>query len=303
MNETESLRPSSRDEFVGQVRLMKRLTVSVESALDRKVPLDSVLLTGPPGFGKTSLSLLLAGMLFEPIEMVTMPLSDRALGNLVRRHRGIVLLDELHNASKAQQKTLLPLIEDHYVEDNRGRRTYNTWLTVVGATTEPQEIIKPLYDRFMIKPMFQPYSDDELGRIVTSMATKIGIKLHSKVAVALGQAAGGAPRNAKSLVLAARDLKIGSKPSDATKILDFCGVGPDGLSEQHMAYLEALDMLGGTAGLRPLSSTLRLHPSVCMELERLLTEKRYIQPGDRGRELTSEGVHRMRNEPIMEGKR
>jgi Holliday junction resolvasome RuvABC ATP-dependent DNA helicase subunit len=189
---------------------------------------------------------------------------------------------------------LLPLLESGYVVDNRGRKTPNGWLTVVGATTEREKIIPPLLDRFLIKPRFQSYSTAEMGRIVLGMAAKAEIEMSRRTAEVLGMAAGGTPRNARQLVLGARDLAhtLGRLPRPA-EVLKLCGVSPDGLTDDHLAYLEALDMLGGLAGLKLLSTTLRVHPSTCMELERLLIERSFLKYGERGRELTPDGFRRL----------
>lgn len=290
---TDTLRPVVQAEFVGQSKLLSRVNVSVRAARQEQRPLDHVLLAGPPGFGKTTLAGIIANDLGDPLESATMPLTERALTQIVLRHHGVLLLDEIHRASSRQQEMLLPLLEGGYVVDNRGRKTVNNWLTIVGATTEPQKIIPPLYDRFAIKPRFESYTTAEMGKIVKGMARKADITMSQRTAEALGVAAGGTPRNARMLVLAARDLwfTLGRLPRPK-EILDLCGVEPDGLTDHHLAYLDALDTLGGEAGLKLIATSVRLHESVCMDLERLLIERKYIRYGDRGRSLTAEGVRR-----------
>jgi holliday junction DNA helicase RuvB len=289
----DTLRPTVQAEFVGQKKLLSRVNVGVRAARAENRPLDHVLLAGPPGFGKTTLAGIIAADLEDPLEFATMPLTERALTQIVLRHHGVLLLDEIHRASPRQQEMLLPLLEFGYVVDNRGRKTVNTWLTIIGATTEPQKIIPPLYDRFAIKPRFEPYSTTELGRIVKGMARKADVTMSQRTAEVLGMAAGGTPRNARQLVLAARDLwfSLGRLPRPK-EILDLCGVEADGLTDHHLAYLNALDSLGGEAGLKLIATSVRLHESVCMDLERLLIERGFIKYGDRGRSLTADGVRR-----------
>lgn len=291
---TDTLRPTAQADFVGQKKLLGRLNVGVRAARAEDRPLDHVLLCGPAGFGKTTMARIIANELGDPLESATMPLTERALTQIVLRHHGVLLLDEIHRASTRQQEMLLPLLEGGYVVDNRGRKTVNNWLTVVGATTEPQKIIPPLYDRFAIKPRFEPYTTTEMGRIVKGMAKMADVTMSARTCEALGLAAGGTPRNARMLVLAARDLwfTLGRLPRPK-EILELTGVEPDGLTDHHRAYLEALDTLGGEAGLKLIATAVRLPEPVCVDLERLLRELGYIKYGDRGRSLTAEGVRRV----------
>jgi Holliday junction DNA helicase RuvB len=244
----DTLRPSSLDEFVGQEKLKTRLTVHIDAALRENRPLGHVLLVGRPGFGKTALASLIAGLMDEELEVATMPLSENALTGIVRRHQGVLFLDEIHRATAKQMEMLLTLLEFGFVQSNRGAKTHNFWLTVVGATTEPQKLLPTVVQRFPIKaPRFEEYTDDELARIVMGMAAKADVPLGPDACVVLGRAAGGAPRCARDFVLAAHDLWVGTDKTQlptAQEVLDFCTVGEDGLNDAHLAYLRALDLLG-----------------------------------------------------------
>lgn len=276
------------DTFVGQESIKRQLRVAIAAARNEARPMEHVLLTGPPGFGKTSLSSIIAEALGDPFVEYMMPLKQSVLVNLVRKFTGVILLDELHRAPTRAQEELLPLLQFGYIQLPNGTRLVNDWLTIIGATTEREKIIAPLYDRFVHKPEFDPYSDEEMAQIVHNMALLAEHPLSDDDAVALGKATGGSPRTARQFVLTARDLKssTGQMPS-AEQVLDLNRVTPDGLTRQHKLYLEILDKLGGQAGIKPLSMMLRLHESVIMELERLLLHRGYITYGARGRELTA----------------
>lgn len=300
----DTLRPANLSEYIGQRSLIGRLTVHIDAALKEERPLGHVLLVGRPGFGKTALASLIAGLLKEDLEVATMPLSEGALTQIVRRHQGVLFLDEIHRASKKQMEMLLTLLEFGYVQNNRGAKTHNFWLTVIGATTEPQKLLPTVVQRFPIKaPKFADYTQEELEQIVSGMALKADVPLDAETCRVLGQAAGGAPRCARDFVLAAHDMWVDNDRAEdrvpsAQEILDFCSVGEDGLNDAHIAYLKALDLLGGQAGLRIISTTVQMHESACMELERLLLQKRYMSYGDRGREITSAGYRRAFGKPM-----
>jgi holliday junction DNA helicase RuvB len=291
----DTLRALSFDEYVGQEPLKRRLAVHIQAAVADQRMLDHVLLAGPPGYGKTSVAQIIARDLGDPFACLTMPVKPVALASLLRQWGGgILLLDEIHRASASQQEDLLNLLQDGYLQTPSGRRVEVQHLTIIGATTEPDKIIAPLYDRFPIKPTFVDYSDDEMADIVMGMADKVGLELDPAYALALGQASGGIPRNARQLVLATRDLYIstGRDPIIAD-VLELCGTESDGLSAGHVEYLRHLADLGGHAGLQILATMLRLHPSIVCELERLLVKRQLVMYSSVGRELTELGFRRV----------
>lgn len=291
----DALRARSWAEFVGQRPLKERLSIHIEAAIADNRMLDHVLLAGPPGFGKTTIAQIIAWEVGDPFASITMPMKPPAFAAFLRTWSGgILLLDEIHRASQAQQEDLLGLLDAGVLRLPNGRQVHVERLTVIGATTEPEKVIAPLYDRFPIKPMFQDYSDEDMGRIVHIMAGKVGLELDGELAVALGRATGGTPRNARQLVFAARDIACAQRPVTLDAILSLCGVERDGLSAQQLQYLRILASLQGQAGLQVLASMLRLHPSTVQELERLLLQRQLIVFGAGGRELTNEGFSRVK---------
>lgn len=294
MSET-LLGPTEWDQFVGQERLKRRLQVHIQAAVHGKRELEHVLLAGPPGFGKTTLSTLIADSLCDRLKTLVMPMSRKALiYELAAFPGGVMFLDEIHAMTKRDQELLLPVMDRGIVVDERGREYAVGWITIVAATTERDKLIGPLHDRFTIRPDFVPYTDDELRQIVSLMAYQADVDLTGEAAVALGKAAGGIPRTARQFVFAARDLAstFGRDPT-VEEILDLCETDAEGLTTIHVRYLEILSEQRGQAGQKTIEALLRVPAAYIQELERLLLQRGLIEYTPSGRKLTPEGVQKM----------
>ncbi len=291
------LRATEWNEFFGQQALKDRLQIHINAALAGNRMLDHILLIAPPGAGKSSIAGIIAKRIGDAFRSFTMPVKPEVLAGLITEwqdNKLILLLDEVHRAPKALQEDLLNVLENKYFQTARGRRIECPNLTIIGATTEPEKIIPPLWDRFPIKPEWTEYSGDEMALIIIGMADKVDIEMSIELAFELGQAAAGIPRQARQLVLAARDLEQNRLEISAQSIVNLCGISLDGLTSNHRKYLNTLKDLGGQAGMDTLSSMLRLHPSVIQDLERLLVSRRLVDLSGRGRELTGAGWNKVR---------
>ena len=288
------LGPACWDDYIGQADMKMRLRVHIVSAKNRGARLDHVLLTGIAGSGKTTLAGLIAAELGVDIAVVTKPVEapqlHRILSNL---GTGCLFLDEVHGWSRRQQHALMQLTEEQALDGPTGPVSYPN-ITVIAATTEPNELFAPLLTRFPIRPDIAAYTDEDMAGIVTGMAARAGVHLDDDTAAMLGRASAGRPRAARDLVLAARDLACADMNPDGPAVLAFTGIDPDGVTAGHRDYLAALAACDGTAGMTVLESRLRLPAAAIRDLEWLLIERDYIAQTKQGRALTAKGRARLR---------
>lgn len=275
----DKFRPLEWDSYIGQDRLKDTLKIAINGSCSRNERLDHILLVGPPGSGKTSLAALIAEESFNEMIDLIAPIKPSILRRVVEAHDGILFIDEIHRMSPKDQESLLPLLEDQRYQLDNGLFLENDDLVIVGATTEPKKIIKPLWDRFLLKPPFDEYSDSEMAQIIIGMANILHLTFDEDQAKILGRATGGIPRAAKQFVRMAQDLNSES----AMDILDRCMITPDGLTLDHMNYLEVLIKMGGQAGLSMISTHLGLSTELVMDIERLLVKRNMIQFSKSGR--------------------
>lgn len=306
-NPGDRFRVDHWDDFIGQDSIKDRLSVQINSFHEREANrLDHIFLYGPPGYGKTTLGGIIANSLGADFASLVMPVDERVLRNTLEDvYAGIVMLDELHRASRTQQEQLLTLLEDGYLQFKSGRRIDAEHITVIGATTERGKIIEPLFDRFTTKLTLESYTTDQMVLIMRGMFKRVYFELEQKhrtslhetwpnVINGLAEAAGGVPRRLKEFVMMVRDLIVTGRPVTTEIILDYCKITPDGLTDLHVRYLRVMGVNGGQMGLAPLALHLDLSPAMVMELERLLVDKRMVEYSKSGRELTTIGHKRYR---------
>lgn len=299
MQSSDEFLAGTWDDYIGQDELKRTLDIHIRASVAAGRRMPHTLLAASPGYGKTALANIIADESDSELATFIMGKSFKmtTIISLMRSWLGGTLfLDEIHRASQSQQEDLLSLLQDGYMQTRSGEIVPCQHVTVIAATTEPDKLIAPLYDRFELKPVFKPYSAIEMAKIVQGMGSKVEIDFSEETAIKLGRAAAGTPRVARSLVIAARSLGDTAETVTVDDILRLAGVDPDGMNEHHIAYMNALAKLGGIAGQEKLLNMLRIAKPTLMEIERLLVERGYIAFGRDGRELLGAGFRKIRPE-------
>jgi Holliday junction DNA helicase RuvB len=211
-----SLRPRSLAEFVGQVRVREQLELVLSGAKLRGTPPDHVLLAGPPGLGKTSLSMIIASEMGAALRLTSGPALERAgdlaaiLSNLVEGD--ILFIDEIHRIARPAEEMLYLAMEDFRVDVMVGKGPGATSIpleiapfTLVGATTRSGQLTSPLRDRFGFTAHMEFYSAAELTTVITRSAAILGIDLRPEGAAEIAGRSRGTPRIANRLLRRVRD--------------------------------------------------------------------------------------------------
>lgn len=294
MNEQTNFRPTTWDDYHGQESLKATLDIQINSALGRGAPLGHIMLEGPPGVGKTTISQVVANRMGMDFVSFIMPIKQAMLkGVFAALENTVVLFDEFHRLKPAQQEELLPVIEDGFYQAPSGAIIELDRLTIVAATTERDAIIEPLWDRFKIKPDFTPYTREDMTNIILGMANKgAGLGMEPEEAYEFAAATRGVPRAAQKIVDMYRDLYVASafteRPS-VDQVLHNCKITREGWTADHMKYMTTLKKIGGQGGIDMIECHARIPKPTLKKIERDLVADGVITFGPQGRELLSPG--------------
>jgi len=299
------LRPQRLHEYVGQRAAVESLRVSVEAARQRGEPLDHVLLSGPPGLGKTTLAAIMANELGASIVTTAGPSLERGadvmgiLTNLAERD--VLFIDEIHRLPRVVEELLYPAMEDFSVnfvmDKGLNARTMRIPLrpfTMVGATTRPGMLSSPLRERFGIFHHLDFYSVEELAAIIRRSAAILSAQVASGGAEAIAQRARGTPRIANRLLRRVRDYaqvkSDGTVTAEiAARALDQEGVDEAGLDRLDRRFLTAIieNYHGGPVGLEAIAATINDEAETLAEMvEPYLLKIGYVVRSPNGRKAT-----------------
>ncbi len=300
-----SLRPRSLDEYVGQEKAKGNLRVFIDAAKKRGEALDHVLLYGPPGLGKTTLSNIIACEMGVNIKSTSGPVIERPgdlAAILTNLEAGDVLfIDEIHRLSHVVEEILYPAMEDFQLDIIIGQgpsaRTIKLDLprfTLVGATTRAGLLSSPLRDRFGVISRLEFYTDDELAFIVRRSSRILGMEITPDASLELARRSRGTPRIANRLLRRVRDFaqvlgdgSITAKIVDESlRLLEVDGMGFDNMDRT--VLLTIIDKFGGgPVGLETLAAAICEESDTIEDvIEPYLIQHGFINRTPRGRVAT-----------------
>jgi Holliday junction DNA helicase RuvB len=307
-----TLRPSLFSEFTGQPKVKERLEIAVEAARRRKEPLDHILLSGPPGLGKTTLANIIAKAMDANVKSTSGPTIEKAsdlAGLLTNLEEGDVLfIDEIHRLQKTIEEYLYPAMEDFKLDiiidqgpNARSIRLNLPRFTLIGATTRSGLLSAPLLTRFPVRERVDYYNAEQLQSIVTRSARLLEIEIDTSGAMEIARRSRGTPRIANNLLKRVRDYaqvrgdgRISAELAD--KALALLEIDQNGLDEMDKRILEAIVVKfgGGPVGVSSLAVAVGEEPDTIEEVyEPYLIMEGYLNRTSQGRVVTELAYRRL----------
>lgn len=312
-NSEVRLRPRNFTEFIGQKRVVENIELMVQSALKRETSMDHVLLSGPPGLGKTSLAMIIAQELGSELHVISGPAIEKkgdlaaVLSNLQKGD--VLFIDEIHRINIAVEEILYSAMEDFRLDILIGQgasaRTMQIDLLpfmLIGATTRAGLLSNPLRDRFMAHLTFDFYDAEQLSVIIKNNARKMNLNIDKVALMEIASRSRGTPRIANRILRRVRDFAlvkqvdiVGSEiANDALKLLDIDELGLDSMDRKILHVIQE-HYSGGPVGIDALSATLGEDKQTIEEVyEPYLLKKGLLLRTPRGRTLSQTAIQHIK---------
>lgn len=300
-----SLRPKWLEEYIGQEKQKERLSIFIDAAKKRQEPLDHVLLSGPPGLGKTTLAAIISNEMGANIKVTSGPAIERQgdlasiLTNL--KHGDVLFIDEIHRINRSVEEVLYPAMEDFVLDIMVGKGTTAQSLridlehfTLIGATTRAGMLTSPLRDRFGVMMTLDMYNERELAEILMRSAKILHVPMDESACHEIGRRSRGTPRIANRLLKRVRDYAdvradgvITAKVADeALQMLDIDKMGLD-KNDRKVVMTMARNFNGGPVGIDTIAASTG-EESITIEdvIEPYLLQIGFLTRTPRGRVLS-----------------
>lgn len=300
-----TLRPSMFSEFTGQPKVKERLEIAVAAAKQRHEAIDHILLSGPPGLGKTTLAYIIAKAMGTSVKSTSGPTIEKAAdlaGLLTNLEEGDVLfIDEIHRLQKTIEEYLYPAMEDFKLDiiidqgpNARSVRLNLPRFTLIGATTRSGLLTAPLLTRFAVRERLDYYVAEDLQKIVVRSARLLNVEMESDGAFEIARRSRGTPRIANNLLRRVRDYaqvrhdgRITREVAD--RALAMLEIDQNGLDEMDKRILESIivKFSGGPVGVSSLAVAVGEEPDTLEEVyEPYLIMEGYLKRTPQGRVAT-----------------